>query len=127
VARAEGAPVPLHHEGTAMMFASIRVITSDVTRLAGFYAEITGLPPLRPTTSSPSYVAVQRQHRLLRLDEGAAGVAAHGHAHFLADPCLQLHRFLVDHRAVVELGSVRWYVDVENGALYVADVGGQSF
>jgi catechol-2,3-dioxygenase len=29
-----------------MVFASIRVITNDVTRLAGFYAEITGLPPL---------------------------------------------------------------------------------
>jgi hypothetical protein len=41
VARAEAAPVPLHHKGTAMNFASIRVIANDVTRLAGFYAEIT--------------------------------------------------------------------------------------
>ena len=32
-----------------MQFASIRVITDDVDRLAGFYEQVTGVPAQRPT------------------------------------------------------------------------------
>jgi predicted enzyme related to lactoylglutathione lyase len=31
-----------------MQFASIRIVTADVDRLAGFYESITGVTPLRP-------------------------------------------------------------------------------
>jgi len=31
-----------------MRFASIRIVTSDVDRLARFYEDVTGVTPLRP-------------------------------------------------------------------------------
>jgi Glyoxalase-like domain len=38
----------LSSEGTAMDFASVRVITHDVERLATFWEQLTGLPVTRP-------------------------------------------------------------------------------